>query len=129
MFSTLHKKLVWVIVIWFAVMQMISPLMHAHVEKDSPTQGVGMHVHMQQFEQAGEKIATFENANDAIHIIGINQGYVKDIKLLIPAVLAILFFLLVLPVLKTHFKPSTRGFTSLPFYLRPDSRPRAPPLF
>jgi hypothetical protein len=129
MFSTLHKKLVWAIVIWFAAMQMISPLMHAHVEADSPTQGVGMHVHMQQFEQAGEKVAAFENANDAIHIIGVNQAYVKDIKLLIPPVLAILFFLLALPVLKTHFKPSTRRFTALPFYLRPDSRPRAPPLF
>lgn len=129
MFSTLHKKLVWVIVIWFAAMQLISPLMHAHVEADSPAQGVGMHVHMQQFEQASEKVATFKNANDAIHIIGINQGYVKDSQLLIPAALAILFFLLVFSISRFYQKPSTPSFTLLPFYLRPDSRPRAPPLF
>lgn len=129
MFSTLHKKLVWLIVTWFAVMQMISPLMHAHVEKDSPTQGVGMHMHMQTFEPATEKVATFKNAQVNFHIIGVDQALVKDIQSLIPPLLAILFFLLFLFVSKTYFKQSVRSFTKLPFYLRPDSRPRAPPLF
>ena len=127
MFSTLHKKLVWAIVIWFAAMQMISPLMHAHVEKDSPAQGVGMHMHT--FETAVEKVATFKNTQINFHIIGVDQALVKDIQLIMPPVLAILFFLLVLSVSRTYLKPTTCSFTKRPFYLRPDSRPRAPPLF
>ena len=129
MYFTLHKKLCWLIVVWFALMQIIAPLMHAHIEKDSPARGVGMHMHLQHFDQAVEKVATFKNAHDDSHVIGVEQAVVKDIQLTLLPVLAVLFFLLLLPVIRIHLKPATPCSTQLPFYLRPDSRPRAPPLF
>lgn len=126
MFSTLHKKLVWAVVLWFAVMQTLSPLIHAHIEIDTPDQGHGIHMHMQEIVQ---KVPTFENVTKSLHTIGVNQALIKEIKLLSLPLFSVLFVLFLLITSKQHFNVNLNILRPLLFYLRPQSRPRAPPCF
>lgn len=126
MFSILHKKIVWAIVVWFAVMQTLSPLIHAHVETDTPEQGYGIHMHIQQIVQ---NVPTFENLTKSLHTIGVNQALIEQIKLLPLPLFSVLFVLFLLIASKQFFKVSLNFLRPLPLYVRPQSRPRAPPHF
>ncbi len=75
-----NKKLLWTIVIWFAVLQMLSPLIHAHVEIDAPSQGHGVHMHIDEMAsildlQSQSKAPAFQGIN--LHTIGIDKALVK----------------------------------------------------
>lgn len=129
-----NKKLLWTIVIWFAVLQMLSPLIHAHVEIDAPSQGHGVHMHIDEMasildSQSQSKAPAFQSIN--LHTIGVDKALVKKIKLLPTPLFTVLFviFLLVITTQKPKFKPEFRFLLPFSFYFKHQSRPRAPPLF
>jgi len=114
-------------VIWFAILQTVSPFIHAHLEADSPAQGYGLHLHDEGLLQmSGNEHAL--SAHPA-HAVGINAAVVEEVDLL-PSPLFSLLFVISLFV----FIISLAGISLIkhPFpqlYLRFLSRPRAPPLF
>lgn len=127
----LNKRFLWVIVIWFAVLQAISPFIHAHIEADSPTQSHGLHLHVQNLMQVqdNEHAHTFKNANHSIHTIGVNKVFVRNLEFLPSPLFAVLFiiglFVITIRIVKTNLiiRPLS------PLHLRSLSGPRAPPLF
>jgi len=129
MFSVLNKKLSWTIVIWFAVLQMLSPLIHAHVEADASVQGHGLHMHVQELVQGDEKIPASKYVTASLHTVGVDKALVKVSDLLPAPLFAVLFVLCLLAAVRQSYNPRFNFLTPLPFYLRPQSRPRAPPLF
>ena len=127
MYIALHKKLLWIIVIWFAILQAVSPFIHAHLEADSPAQGYGLHLHdegLLQMSGNGHAIS----AHPA-HTVGVNAAVVEDISPL-PLPLFTLLFFISLPVISMSRAGINLIKNPLPQpYLRSISRPRAPPLF
>ena len=127
MLIALQKKLLWIIVIWFAILQTVSPFIHAHLEADSPAQGYGLHVHDEGLLQmSGDEHVI--SAHPA-HAVGVNAAVVEDISPL-PLPLFTLLFFISLPVILV----SQAGVNLIKHplsqpYLRTISRPRAPPLF
>jgi hypothetical protein len=127
MFIAMHKKLLWIVVIWFAVLQTISPFIHAHLEADSPSQVYGLHLHDEGLLQmsGNEHVLTAHPA----HAVGVNVAVIEEADPL-PSPLFTLLFVICLFV----FIVSLAGINLIkhPFpqpYLRFLSRPRAPPLF
>lgn len=129
MFSTFNNKLTWTIVIWFAVLQMLSPLIHAHIAGDTPAQGHGLHLHMQELEQAQDKVPTLKNTTGDLHTISVDKALVKDKYLFVSPLLVVLFVLCALLIVKQSSKPGFCFLSPPPFYFRRQSRPRAPPSF
>jgi hypothetical protein len=129
MFSVPNKKTLWTIVIWFAFLQMISPLIHAHFETDSPQQGQGVHMAADDLLQAIDRTPVLKNVSNGSHTIGVNKALLERFDLIPLPLLGILFVLamLVAKSLSTLF--AARFLSSLPIHLRPQSSPRAPPLF
>jgi len=128
MFIALQKKLLWIIVIWFAILQTVSPFIHAHIEVDSPTQGYGLHLHDQDLLLQLSGSEHVLSAHPA-HAVGVNAAVVEDITPL-PLPLFTLLFVISLTVITISLASS--NLTKYPFpqlYLRFLSRPRAPPLF
>lgn len=132
MFLALNKKTLWLVVIWFAVLQAVSPFIHGHLEADSPAQGHGLHIHMQEFTQANvlshDKMHMLQSVNAHMHTVGVDNALVKSPNLL-PAPLFAVIFVLFLFAVATKFI-STNIIARLPhpfLYLRPQSKPRAPP--
>jgi len=116
-------------VIWFAILQMLSPLIHAHVEVDQPEQGHGLHVHAQDLFQTQNKIPHLYTIANDIHTIGVDKALVKSLDLLPLPFFVLLFTIAMLSVFlqASGFQPAS--FPRLPLYLRPQLSPRAPPLF
>ena len=140
MFLTLNKNLLWTIVIWFAVLQMLSPLIHAHVEIDAPSQGHGMHVHLDEMasalaSQVSDKVPTFQDISANLHTIGINKALLKKNELLPVPMLMVLFVIFSLVItaqlskIKPTLKPKFRFLLPHTIYLKHQMRPGAPPLF
>ena len=129
MFLVPNKKILWTIVIWFAFLQMISPLIHAHFETDSPQQGQGLHMAADDSLQAIDKTPVFKNVSNGSHTIGVNQALLERFDLLLLPLLAILFVLATVLAKSRSILFATRFSFALPIHLRPQSSPRAPPLF
>ncbi len=133
MFLVRNKKLLWIIVIWFALLQMLSPLIHAHVEVDAPNQGHGLHVHMDEFTSIldANSAPAFKEFSVGLHTIGVDKALVKKAELLQAPLSTLLFaiFSLMLVTRLIKVKPKFRFLFPLPFYLKSQSRPRAPPYF
>jgi len=127
MFIALHKKLLWIIVIWFAVLQTVSPFIHAHIEADSPAQGYGLHLHDQGLLQMpGDQHMLSAHPT---HTVGVNAAVVEDIDPL-PLPLFTLLFVISLSVITLSLVGIYLVKHPFPkLYLRSLSRPRAPPLF
>jgi hypothetical protein len=127
MFIALHKKLLWIIVIWFAILQTVSPFIHAHLEADSPAQGYGLHFHDEGLLQmSGDEHVI--SAHPA-HAVGVNAAVVEDVDPLPLPLFTLLFFisLAVITVSQASINLIKHPFPQP--YLRSISRPRAPPLF
>lgn len=129
MLSVLNKKILWSIVIWFVILQMISPLIHAHVEADRPDQGHGLHVHAQDLFQAQDLVPHFYSIANNIHTVGVDKALVKNLDLLPLPLFVLLFIICSFAVISHLLRLQFTTRPSLPFYLRPQLSPRAPPLF
>ena len=131
MFLAPNKKSLWFIVIWFAVLQTFSPFIHGHFEADTPAQGVGLHIHMQAFAQtntqANDNVHALQNVSDAIHTVGIDKARIKSVDLLPPPLFAVLLVLFLFVLATKFISISVARLPYLSLYLRPQSKPRAPP--
>ncbi|MDP3677709.1 MAG: hypothetical protein Q8R23_01305 [Methylotenera sp.] len=131
MFLALNKKFLLTIVIWFAVLQAVSPFIHGHFEADTPAQGVGLHIHMQELAQtnalANDNVYTLQNVSDAIHAVGVDKARIKSVDLLLLPLFAVLFVLFLFVAATKFISISVTQPPYLPLYLRPQSKPRAPP--
>ena len=123
----LRKKLLWLIVIWFALLQTVAPFIHAHFEGDATAQGQGLHMHELSLTQLPDDEHTLKNVAMPVHTIGVDQALVKSLDLLPAPILivlfAICFALLVARYIRFNFTPQFQHS----LYLRSLSRPRAPP--
>lgn len=127
MFLALNKKIMWLVVIWFAVLQAVSPFIHGHMGVDTPAQGHGLHIHVQEFAQNNLNMHTIASAAN-VHTVGVDEALVKSVDVLqSPLFITVLFVLLLLSLQAKFFTPSSTSLRNLPLYLRPQSRPRAPP--
>lgn len=124
----LNKKILWMIVIWFAVLQAISPFIHVHVGVDSSTQSDGFHMHIASVNQANDVAHTLKNLPSPTITIGLDNGVARILSQLLPVFfVALVTLLLFLAQLRfSHRDFST--FSKQPAVVRPQSRPRAPPI-
>lgn len=123
-----HKVVLWMVIAWFAVLQTITPFIHAHLEADQATQSYGLHIHEPGLLDLPDMEHTLKNVDVPMHIVGVNQGYLKSFDLM-PLPLFFVWFVLCLPLLIcSRLKPFLSPVRLLPIYLRAHSCPRAPPL-
>lgn len=134
----LNKKLMWMIVLWFAVLQTVTPFIHAHLESDVPdqqygqqyAQQYGLHVHDQAMlvqpatEQAFDSVSA-----PPVHTIGVNEAVVEQLDLLPLPLFALLFVISLLQIALRIPRYSSIRQPLQSLHLRSLSRPRAPPLF
>lgn len=130
MSMALSKKFMWMIVLWFAVLQTVTPFIHAHLEADAPDQKHGLHMHEQRVLQVSAIDAMTDSVSaPPVHTVGVNEAVVKHADLLPLPLFALLFVMSLLPIVTrlTRYHLSQPHLQSL--HLRSLSRPRAPPLF
>lgn len=126
MFIALNKKIMWLVVIWFAVLQAVSPFIHGHLGVDTPAQGHGLHIHVQEFAQVNNNVHVIKSAAN-VHTVGIDDALVKSVDVLPSPLFTLLFVLFLLQLLTKFSTSSSTSLSALPLYLRPQSGPRAPP--
>lgn len=127
---TLNKKLMWMIVLWFALLQTVTPFIHAHLESDVPGQQYGLHLHDQAMQIQPAVQQAFDTVSaPPVHTIGVNEAVVEQLDLL-PLPLFALLFVICLPLIASRIpRYSSIRQPLQPLHLRSLSRPRAPPLF
>ncbi|MDD2834108.1 MAG: hypothetical protein PHD12_08875 [Methylotenera sp.] len=127
MVSALGKKFLWMIVVWFALLQVASPFIHAHIKGDSPAQGHGLHMH--GLMQTETSMPTLQAVHDEVQTIGVDKGLTRQAEALPAPVFAMLFIaamlLLSIPMVRYY----TITFSDFFRFTRSASRPRAPPNF
>ena len=126
MFLALNKKIMWLVVVWFAVLQAVSPFIHGHMGGDTPAQGHGLHIHVQEFAQVNNNVHVIQSAAN-LHTVGIDDALVKSVDILPSPLFTLLFVLFLLQLLTKFSISSSSSFSALPLSLRPQSGPRAPP--
>lgn len=125
----LHKKLLWITVIWLVILQTMSPLIHAHIEADVPEKGVGIHMHMDEIVPVYDKTPTLKSFASSLHVVSVDKALVKDVQAIPVPLLAVLFSIFILSLVVKEFNLSFTYLFPSPAHLRPRSKPRAPPLF
>ncbi len=124
-----NKKLLWLLVIWFALMQSISPFVHGHFELDTPAQGHGLHMHIEGLMQPLDSVHTLKNVSGLTHTVSLDKALIKKVDL-IPLPLFAVLFVLCLLLLTYRFTFSSYVFNPrLISSLRSICQPRAPPTF
>ncbi len=130
MLKGFNKKLLMVIVVWFAVLQAFTPFIHAHVQEDAPVYGHGLHMHEAGLFQSLDTVHTFKNVND-VQVIGVDKALTKTKNLeALPVPLFLMLF--IIPLLAISIRRYKYAFTahiSIPPFLQSVAGPRAPPLF
>lgn len=129
MVSAFNKRFLWLLVIWFALMQTISPFVHGHVELDTPAQGHGLHMHIEGLMQLQDSVHKLKNISAHTHTVSLNKALVKNVELLPLPLFAVLFVLCFLVLISKYSYHSYVFNLRLISSLRSTSRPRAPPAF
>lgn len=123
-----HKVVLWIVIAWFAVLQTITPFIHAHLEADESKQSYGLHIHEPGLLDLPDMEHTLKNVDVPVHVVAVNQGVIKNFDLLLLP-LFLVWFVLCLPLLiASRLKPFLVNHNLPPIFLRAHSRPRAPPL-
>lgn len=118
------RNVMWLLVIWFAVLQTVSPFIHGHLGGDSPAQGHGLHIHA--YEELSDTQHNLKSGG-LVHTIGVDEALVEDINLLPPPLFTLLFALILSALTAIFFHCAFALHFRLPLFLRTLSRPRAPP--
>lgn len=127
-----NQKLLWVVVVWFAILQAFTPFIHAHVQADAPVYGHGLHMHEVGLFQSLDldTVHTLKNVND-VQVIGVDKALAKTKSLeALPVPLFLVLFiipLLAISVRRYQYAHDAH-VVELPFLLSL-SGPRAPPMF
>lgn len=120
---------VWVIIFWFALLQTLSPLMHAHMESDSDQQPHGIHMHNIADTQADQQ-DQFQHLSDSdseSHIITVDKGALKEYFKFIPPLFALIIALLFIPQLVAKYHFGELSSPTPPLFYTHNASPRAPP--
>ena len=131
--SFLNKNLsIWFLVIWFAILQTISPFVHAHIDNNGhPDLENGLHVHPIPLSIAKQDLSKASINDYALdtHIVVIDKGVIQRLQWNIQTIALItVFIFFALPTAKSKLK--TRRQVKLKhWYLRTNLNPRAPPYF
>ncbi len=125
-----NKKLLWVVVVWFAILQAFMPFIHAHVQADTTAYGHGLHTHEADLFQSFDTVHTLKNVND-VQVIGVDKALTKTKNLeALPVPLFLILFIIPLLVVATRrYQYAFIAHISLPLFLQSVARPRAPPRF
>ncbi|OYY80036.1 MAG: hypothetical protein B7Y34_06560 [Methylophilales bacterium 16-45-9] len=125
---TWRKTLLWMVVMWFALLETVTPFIHAHLEADQPHQPHGLHIHEMGLAEMPDTEHTLKNIEIPLHTVVVTQALVKNVDALPLPIFALLFVLSLSLLITRFFKSSDIQHSQLPIYLRSCSRPRAPPL-
>ena len=125
-----NRKLVWMIVLWFAILQAFAPFIHAHVQADTPAYGHGLHIHETGLLQSLDAVHTLKNVND-VQVIGVDKALAKTKSLeTLPLPLLLIFFIIPLLVISVRRYPyAFAAHVTVPPFIQSVAGPRAPPLF
>jgi hypothetical protein len=124
-----RKTMLWMLIVSFAWLQLLSPLLHAHSSAKNKQAVVGMHFHVDFLSNAADIEPTLKNMNADGDVVSVETSVIRDQALLsLVAVFAVLF---VLPLLtSTRVKLSIITQLLVPLNLRHTSlAPRAPPYY
>ena len=113
---------------WFALLQTVTPFIHAHMEADQPNQPHGLHMHEMGLAALPDSEHTFKSIDAPVHTVGVTQALVKNVDALPLPIFALLFVLSLTLLAIRPLKTSTFQRSELSIFLRSCSRPRAPPL-
>jgi len=119
------KYLLWMLVIMFAFLQGLSPLLHAHIKGDNVHATNSFNVHLlPALEDAGVMI---KNADTAV--IGIDQSIIRNLSVELLSALLFLVAFLIRPEIKLFFIKRSNNIL-ISFNVRHHCLvPRAPPSF
>jgi hypothetical protein len=128
-----NKKLsICLLIIWFVILQAISPFVHAHIGKDNPaSQGSGLHIHeinVFAFEKSQHHLNNNDYAFDT-HIVVIDKGVVQKLQLLSFLFASIVIFNFALGQRTTQKLNPQQQIQPKPIVQRTKLNPRAPPYF
>lgn len=118
---------VWVIIFWFALLQTLSPLMHAHMESDSDQQPHGIHMHNIADTQADQGQPHVSDSDSESHIITVDKGALKEDFKFVPPLFALIVALLFTPKLLTKYHLWDLTSPTPPLFYTHNASPRAPP--
>jgi len=124
-----RKTMLWVLILSFAWLQLLSPLLHAHSSAKNKQAVVGLHFHVDFLSNAADKVPTLKNINANGDVVSVETSVIRDQALL--SLVAVFAMLFILPVLATlRIKLPIVNHLLVPIHLRHTSiTPRAPPYF
>jgi hypothetical protein len=134
MFHSPLKKLSLIIVIWFALLQVIAPFMHSHAGDEHFTETADLHIHADEHthnDNATQQNGSYliSNASNNMQTFLVADGLINDVEnsLVLFAVLIFLFsFLVRVDVIKLTYP--NLNFLHDHSLSRRRPAPRAPPL-
>lgn len=125
------KKLSWMIVLWFALLQVIAPFIHTHLGAGHLTETASLHMHADEHEHFADHDGNHYAADvsHTKHTVTVANGFTNhlDNGLTVYAALFVICFLLVRTHLVIRYDPGINFLFDYSFKRRLPS-PRAPPL-
>lgn len=131
MFFQSIKKLAWIVVFWFALLQVIAPFIHAHLGAEHLTETATLHVHADEhehFDTHNDSNNHVADLSHAMQTVTVTDGFINDLEnsFALYAVLYVLCFLLVRANLIIRFHPVSNSLQDYSIKWRSPA-PRAPP--
>lgn len=117
----------WVIIVWFAVLQACSPLLHAHIESDISQSPQGIHMHGLSTDTHQDQFQHQTISHSEAHVITVDQGTLKEDFKFLPPLLAMLVALVFSFTLARTYARINHVQPALPQPYRHNTHPRAPP--
>lgn len=126
----LKKSLgVWFLAIWFAILQTLSPFVHAHIDGSHSDQDNGLHIHqisLKAFSQNMHHVSANDFALDS-HIVVIDKAVLQKVQLsVLTCALVAIYIFYVIQTNSPKLRPQ-RQVRLKPIYQRTSLNPRAPP--
>lgn len=130
-----HKSLMWMIILWFALLQTVAPFIHGHLDQahlgiEEAHEAHGLHLHASEhghgFDQPSGQF--LHEASHVVHTIAIAPGINKEQDSLVGSQLALLFLIALLVLLTS--RPRVNSLYSravVPHFKWRLAPPRAPP--
>lgn len=131
---SLNKTKRWMLLlaICFAVLQVLQPFIHAHLDEHTQSQHEGIHVGMEHEEllSSHDDVAQHPATSHAKHTISVDPGIKHDVVIATSAIPFVLFFIcfsLLFKFVRERFPQFVLSHTKL--LKRQPQSVRAPPLF
>lgn len=131
MFFQSIKKLSWIVVFWFALLQVIAPFIHTHLGAGHLTETASLHMHADEHEHSANHDDNNHHVTDLSHTmqtVTVTNGLINDLdnSLTLYAAVFVVCFLLVRTNLIIRFHPDSNFLHDYSLKRRRPA-PRAPP--